>query len=293
MPVGLFRNGRFFAIHSDHLGAPRLMTNDVNKPVWQWPYSAFGTTEPTGILKATPRPKQAVTNQPVLLKATAPAQRFDLRYPGQMKDAETNTNQNIMRSYWPMHGAYPQMDPIGMNGGWNRRLYGEGNPLNYTDPMGLQSYMCAAGLSAWCPPPPKPPKPPAEGFNTDPCVRDYLKKYYGSFVADTMVPNFSGLSYVPGSGTAGQAWTSTAISAATKGGAVGAPYAFATAVEAMGAAGAGVAGGSTSSALMASGAYAGAFAGAASSGLAVFGAATLPFSSAANAMALLHCSCRK
>lgn len=31
--------------------------------------------------------------------------------------------------------------------------------------MGLQSYMCAAGLPAWCPPPTKDPEPP-KPFNT-------------------------------------------------------------------------------------------------------------------------------
>jgi YD repeat-containing protein len=71
IPVGIFRNGKFFAIHTDHLGTPRLMTNEDNKPVWQWPYSAFGNNKPTGVLKATPNPKAALTNQPTLLKATA------------------------------------------------------------------------------------------------------------------------------------------------------------------------------------------------------------------------------
>ena len=35
--VGMFRNGKFFAVHSDHLGTPRLVTDNTNKPVWQWP----------------------------------------------------------------------------------------------------------------------------------------------------------------------------------------------------------------------------------------------------------------
>ena len=38
IPIGMYRNGKFFAIHTDHLGTPRLMTNEENKPVWQWPY---------------------------------------------------------------------------------------------------------------------------------------------------------------------------------------------------------------------------------------------------------------
>ncbi len=139
IPVGLFRNGRFFAIHTDHLGTPRLMMNDVNKPVWQWPYSAFGTTKPTGILQATPKPKEAMTNQPVLLKATGAAQALALRHPGQMNDAETGTLQNNWRSYWAMHGRYTQVDPIGQRGGLNVYGYANQNPLNYFDPDGKQA----------------------------------------------------------------------------------------------------------------------------------------------------------
>ena len=137
--MGLFRNGRFFAIHTDHLGTPRLMMNDVNKPVWQWPYSAFGTTKPTGILQATPKPKEAMTNQPVLLKATGAAQALALRHPGQMNDAETGTLQNNWRSYWAMHGRYTQVDPIGQRGGLNVYGYANQNPLNYFDPDGKQA----------------------------------------------------------------------------------------------------------------------------------------------------------
>ncbi len=127
------------------------MTNDVNKPVWQWPYSAFGTTKPTGILKATDKPKNAVTNQPVMLKSTNPSQDITLRYPGQMADVETGTFQNIWRSYWAMHGGYTQMDPIGLDGGLNKRGYVEGNPLNGIDPWGLRSQPCN------CPTPPETP----------------------------------------------------------------------------------------------------------------------------------------
>jgi len=41
-----------------------------------------------------------------------------------------------------------------------------------------------------------------KGFNKEQCVQNYLNDNYGSFVANTLVPGFSGLSYIPGSGTA-------------------------------------------------------------------------------------------
>lgn len=53
-------------------------------------------------------------------------------------DTETGTNQNYMRSYWPMHGAFNQFDPTGLDGGLDKRGYAGGNALTYTDPMGLQ-----------------------------------------------------------------------------------------------------------------------------------------------------------
>jgi RHS repeat-associated protein len=139
IPIGIYRNRRIFAVHADHLGTPRLITDDSNKPVWQWPYSAFGNNKPTGVLKATPNPKAAITNQPVLLKATNAAIEANLRFPGQYFDEESNLSYNYFRSYSASQGRYSQPDPIGLDGGLNRFAYVDGNPLSFTDPLGLQS----------------------------------------------------------------------------------------------------------------------------------------------------------
>ena len=144
LPVGLYRNGRFYAVHPDHLGTPRLITDDANQPVWQWPYSAFGANKPTGILKATAKPKQAFTNEPVLLKATKPAITFNLRYPGQYFDEESNLSYNYFRSYQAAQGRYTQGDPIGLEGGLNRFGYGEGNALKFVDPTGKNAVAYSA-----------------------------------------------------------------------------------------------------------------------------------------------------
>jgi RHS repeat-associated protein len=112
------------------------MTNELNQPVWQWPYSAFGNNKPTGILKAAPNPKAAITNVPVLLKATA-ATEMGLRFPGQMDDPERGAFQNWNREYNPKTGRYDQFDPIGLRGGLNGFGYAYQNPLRYADPSGL------------------------------------------------------------------------------------------------------------------------------------------------------------
>ncbi len=136
IPVGMYRNGKYYAIHTDNLGSPRLMKDEQNRPVWQWPYSAFGNNKPTGVLKATPNPRAAITNIPVLLKATV-ATEMTLRFPGQEEDLELGMRQNFHRIYRQSEGRYSQADPIGLSGGLNRYSYVEGNPVFFTDPDGL------------------------------------------------------------------------------------------------------------------------------------------------------------
>ncbi len=141
VPVGMFRNSKFFAIHFDHLGTPRLMTDSLNKPVWQWPYSAFGNNKPTGILKPTTSATGAFTNQPNLLATQTPAAVLDLRFPGQMADEETGLFYNYFRSYQPNQGRFTQPDPIGLGGGLNRFGYVEGNPISKIDPTGEVAFL--------------------------------------------------------------------------------------------------------------------------------------------------------
>ncbi len=149
MPIGLMKANRFYAIQADHLNTPRLIRDDAYKPVWQWAYSAFGDNKPTGLLKATPNPKAAITNQPVLLKATNPLE-INLRYPGQYFDEESNLNYNYFRSYQPTQGRYTQSDPIGLAGGWNTYAYVGVNPLSFTDPTGLICEYSQSGRTFIC-----------------------------------------------------------------------------------------------------------------------------------------------
>lgn len=132
IPIGIYRNGRFYAVHADHLGTPRLITDDANKVVSQWPYGTFGANNPSGVLQATTQ-----SDGQVVVKATKPVLENELRFPGQYRDEETGTFYNLMRDYDPQVGRYRQGDPIGLGGGLQRFGYADAAPLMLIDPLGL------------------------------------------------------------------------------------------------------------------------------------------------------------
>jgi RHS repeat-associated protein len=181
--VGLYRAGKLHAIHTDHLGTPRLMTNETNTAQWQWPYSAFGDNAPTGLLKPTTSAGSAFTSIPAaqgsgattvvatatLLAVSSPTQINNLRFPGQYADSETGLFYNYYRTYQASQGRYTQNDPIGLAGGSNRYGYVGGNPLSFFDAMGLQPILpMPGGMAPIYPipglnspaPPPELPGPP-------------------------------------------------------------------------------------------------------------------------------------
>ncbi len=121
LPVATVQNGQPYAIHSDHLGTPRVITDSQGREVWRWNSDPFGTAsaneDPDG------------DGQPFA---------FNLRFPGQYFDAETGLHQNYFRDYDPSTGRYTTSDPIGLNGGMNTYAYVGANPLRYTDVFGLE-----------------------------------------------------------------------------------------------------------------------------------------------------------
>jgi RHS repeat-associated protein/uncharacterized repeat protein (TIGR02543 family) len=120
-----------YYIHADHLGTPRKITrpND-NQVAWTWESEAFGASQPD--------PNPSGLGNFV----------FNLRFPGQYYDAETGLHYNMARYYNPKTGGYEQSDPIGLKGGINTYTYVTGNPINLSDPLGLDARVCCKGIRA-------------------------------------------------------------------------------------------------------------------------------------------------
>jgi RHS repeat-associated protein len=145
-----------YYVYTDHLQAPRVLTRaSDDQIVWRWDHA-----DPFGL------------NQPDENPSNLGRFIYNLRFPGQIYDKETNNHYNYYRDYDPQTGRYVQSDPIGLLGGLNTYGYVGGNPVTRVDPLGL-----------WA--------PGAHNhfidvaFRTlDPAIRDIIKN--GSAYADTM-----------------------------------------------------------------------------------------------------------
>jgi RHS repeat-associated protein len=119
-----------YYVQADQLGTPRALTNTQNTVVWTWDGEAFGNS---------PANEDADGNGSSIA--------YNLRFPGQYYDRETNTHYNYFRDYNPGTGRYIESDPIGMDGGINTYAYVGGNPLSKVDPLGLCPW-CGAAAGA-------------------------------------------------------------------------------------------------------------------------------------------------
>lgn len=107
-------NVEMFYLHNDHLGTPRVVTNQAQEVVWKGHVKPFGEMEVE---------IETITNH--------------RRFPGQHFDIESRLHYNYFRDYDPGLGRYIQSDPIGLEGGFNTYAYVGGNPILFSDPYGL------------------------------------------------------------------------------------------------------------------------------------------------------------
>ena len=122
-PVGLLKDGQRYRIYADQIDTPRLITSESNQPLWRWDSKPFGESQP---------------NEDV--DQNGQSLSYNLRFPGQYYDVETQTHYNYRRDYNPQTGRYLQSDPIGIEGGINTYGYVSNSPLMGRDPEGLVDF---------------------------------------------------------------------------------------------------------------------------------------------------------
>jgi RHS repeat-associated protein len=71
--------------------------------------------------------------------------QIDLRFPGQLMQAESGLYYNWNRQYDPTTGRYTQTDPLGLVDGSSRYAYVGNDPLQRIDPTGLQIFTFGHG----------------------------------------------------------------------------------------------------------------------------------------------------
>jgi RHS repeat-associated protein len=126
--IAVLKGADVYAVHTDHLGSPRKITNPSGNTVWQWQDKPFGDSP------VNPDPD-----------GDGVAFEYNLRFPGQYYDAETGLHYNYHRYYDPQIGRYITSDPIGLAGGTNTYTYVGNTPVNWIDPLGLETLVIFNG----------------------------------------------------------------------------------------------------------------------------------------------------
>jgi RHS repeat-associated protein len=112
----MVRGPLYGMIHTDHLATPHKMTDGTGTVVWSAYYKPFGAATVT---------VSTITN--------------NLRFPGQYYDVETGNYYNYYRDYSSAIGRYLEVDPVGIEHGYNNLYaYARNNALNWIDPEGLE-----------------------------------------------------------------------------------------------------------------------------------------------------------
>ncbi len=130
-PIALLKDNSVYRIFADQIDTPRVIANQDNEALWSWESKPFGETVPN----------EDANNDGLSLS-------YNLRFPGQYYDEETEKHYNFNRDYNPATGRYVQSDPIGLDGGMNGYRYASLSPNSMFDSKGLLTEIYDATLTA-------------------------------------------------------------------------------------------------------------------------------------------------
>ncbi len=126
--VGYAINGHLYYVYNDHLGRSEKITNAVRSTVWSANNFDFDRSIGLDLIDG-----------------------YNLGFPGQYWDEETELYYNYFRDYDPKVGRYVQSDPIRLRAGVNTYAYVSANPVTFIDPFGLAK-ICYRPLDSWATP---------------------------------------------------------------------------------------------------------------------------------------------
>ncbi|HQZ83361.1 MAG TPA: RHS repeat-associated core domain-containing protein [Pyrinomonadaceae bacterium] len=127
---------------TDHLGSPRVVTDERGSVTSRRDFTAFGEESFT-----------AQRTQGLGYQRTEVRQN----YTGYEKDAETGLEFAQARYYNPAHGRFTSVDPLTASASirdpqtFNRYSYGLNSPYKFTDPLGLLSEYTTGACGNRCP----------------------------------------------------------------------------------------------------------------------------------------------
>jgi RHS repeat-associated protein len=126
VPEYLMKYGVTYRIITDQLGSPRLVVNTTSGEIAQvMDYDPFGN---------------------VTADSNPGFQPFG--FAGGLYDRDTKLFHFGARDYDPETGRWTVKDPVGFKAGVNLYQYVDADPVNLTDPSGLDAYMCRKPLDA-------------------------------------------------------------------------------------------------------------------------------------------------
>jgi RHS repeat-associated protein len=135
----LYLNGKLLAVndlttstsrfvHTDHLGTPKVMTDQSGRIVWTASHDPFGAA--------------TVDEDP---DGDGIEVVMNVRFPGQYYDSETGLHYNYFRYLDTQTGRCTTADPIGQRAGANLYTYVFNNPARWVAPFGLDSISLGFG----------------------------------------------------------------------------------------------------------------------------------------------------